>query len=244
MDVPYVVRNWQLTAMSEVTRVTDDEADPTGTADEAEPAASPGDPVMPAATPPADVTAPAKPKPKKKKKKKKAVLPEAPPVEPHPRALVTWPRVCGAAVLVVLLAAVAVLGIRTVHNRRIDSARSSALSTAQKCAKDFGTYDYRNLDAGFALIASELTGTFKTTYSSTAQSLKATVVKYQEKSTATVQGAAVSSVSPHHAVVIVLLDQSVTSVNSATPVVNRNRAVITLVRTGGGRWLMSGLDLK
>ena len=99
------------------------------------------------------------------------------------------------------------------------------------------------MDAGFALITSELTGSFKATYSSTAQSLKATVVKYQERSTATVQGAGVTSVSPNHAVVIVLLDQTVTSINSTTPVVNRNRAVLTMVRKSG-RWLISGLDLK
>ena len=178
---------------------------------------------------------PSKPKKKKKKKGKK----QAPP----PRRLITWPRVAVAAVLVALVIAVGLLVTRTVHDRRITDARASALSAAQRYARDFGTYDYRNLDAGFALITSELTGSFKTTYSSTAQSLKATVIKYQERSTATVQAAGVTSATPHHAVVIVLLDQTVTSVNSTTPVVNRNRAVITLVRTGG-RWLMSNLDLK
>jgi Mce-associated membrane protein len=184
------------------------------------------------------VDAPVPPRPKKKKKKKaKKAAP------PPPRRLITWPRVIVAAVLVALLVAVGLLWGQSVHNRRINSARSSAVSAAQRYARDFGTYDYRNLDAGFALIASELTGSFKSTYSSTAQSLKATVIKYQERSSATVQGVGVTSVSPHHAVVIVLLDQTVTSINSTTPVVNRNRAVITLVRSGG-KWLMSGLDLK
>lgn len=188
-------------------------------------------------TEPGMATTASAPKPKKKKKKKgkKQV--------PPPRRLLTWPRVVVAAVLVALIVAVTILFTRSVHDRRINDARSSALSAAQRYARDFGTYDYRNLDSGFALITSELTGSFKTTYSSTAQSLKATVIKYQERSTATVQAAGVTSVSPNHAVVIVLLDQSVTSVNSTTPVINRNRAVITLVRHGG-TWLMSGLDLK
>jgi Mce-associated membrane protein len=179
---------------------------------------------------------------KKKKKNKKPALPEAPP--PTVSRFVTWPRVVVAAVMVAVLVAVVILGARYVHNRRLDSARASALSAAQTYAKDFATYDYRSLDTGFARIESELTGTFKTTYTSTAQSLKATVIKYQERSTATVQAAGVTSVSPHHAVVIVLLDQTVNSVNSTTPVLNRNRASITLVRSGGGRWLMSAFDLK
>lgn len=179
------------------------------------------------------------PKVKKKKKKKKAIPPP-----PPPRRRFTWLWAVALAVIVALIAISVILWTRVVHNNHINSARRSALSTAQTYARDFGTYDYRNLDQDFALITSELTGSFKATYSSTAQSLKATVVKYQERSTATVQGAGVTSISPHHAVVIVLLDQSVTSINSTTPVVNRNRAVITLVRSGSGKWLMSGLDLK
>jgi Mce-associated membrane protein len=186
---------------------------------------------------------------KPKDKKQRAVpLPEQPEPPMSRRRGISGPWAVVMAVLTVLLmvlvAGCVLLGVRVIHDRRINSARASALGAAQQYATDFGTYDYKNLDASFARIANDLTGTFKDTYSRTAASLKATVIQYQEQATAAVQGAGVTSVSPHQAVVIVLFDQSVRSINSTTPVINRTRARITLVRSGGGRWLMSALDLK
>lgn len=186
---------------------------------------------------------------KPKDKKQYAVQPPEPPEPQLSRQRGTagpWAVVTAvlAVLLVVSVLGCVLLGVRVIHDRRINSARASALGAAQQYATDFGTYDYKNLDASFARIANDLTGTFKDTYSKTAASLKATVIQYQEQATAAVQGAGVTSVSPHRAVVIVLFDQSVRSINSTTPVINRTRASITLVRNGGGRWLMSALDLK
>jgi Mce-associated membrane protein len=184
---------------------------------------------------------------KKPKDKKQSTVQLPEPPMSRQRGI-TGPWVVVTAVLAVLLVVLVVgcvlLGVRVIHDRRINSARSSALGAAQQYATDFGTYDYKNLDASFARIANDLTGPFKDTYSRTAASLKATVIQYQEQATSAVQGAGVTSVSPHRAVVIVLFDQSVRSINSTTPVINRTRASITLVRNGGGRWLMSALDLK
>ena len=124
MDVPYLVGDRRLSmADHQLTVEGAGVTEPKGT----EPDVVQADPQTELA--PADV-APAAPKPKKKKKKKKGKKPA-----PPPRRAVTWPRVVVAAVLVALLVAAAVLVTRTVHDRRINQARSSALSAAQRYAR-------------------------------------------------------------------------------------------------------------
>ena len=179
--------------------------------------------------------------PKKKKSKQKAKQVAADALRRNRRLRVGL-YVLGV-VAVVLLAGCVVLGIRVLHDRHIDSARSGALRAAQQYAVDFSSYDYRNLDQNFSRTAADLTGSFKTSYTQTAAALKATIVQYQETSTTKIVAAAVQSVSPHHAVVLVILDQTVTGSNLKTPTVNRDRAMLTLVRTGSGRWLVQNLDL-
>ena len=162
-----------------------------------------------------------------------------------------------AAVVAVLLAGCIALGLWVWHDEHTlasrtralqaaqgtESVRAAAVTAARQYVTDFSTYDYRSLDTTFAHTQSELTGSFKTTYAQTSSALKATLVQYHGAAKTTVIGAAAQSVTATQAKVIVLFDQTVTSLNTKNPVVNRNRATVTLDRVSG-QWLMSALDLN
>ena len=185
---------------------------------------------------------PAKPKSKKKKKgKKKAASP--------PRSM--WIGLGAAGLVVALLVAlVIVLFVKRSDDsdtiakyKSLESARTSVLTAARTYAIDFTTYDYRNLDAGFARTEAELTGTFKTQYTSTAKALKATIQKYQSVAKATLQQVGVTSATTSDAVVMAFVDQTITNTTSTTPTVERLRIRMTLHRKGSGPWLISDLQL-
>jgi Mce-associated membrane protein len=187
------------------------------------------------ATEPAAVAA----KKKKSKQKAKEVAAEA--LRRNKRLRIVLVAV--AALAAVFLAGCIVFGTQVIHDRHINSARTSAVRAAQQAATDFSTYDYRTLDQNFARTAADLTGSFKTSYTQTAAALKATIVQYHETSTVKILATAAQSVTPHHAVVVVIFDQTVNGSNLKAPTVNRNRAMFTLVRSGSGRWLTQTLDL-
>ena len=183
---------------------------------------------------------PAKPKSKKKKKgKKKSAAPAL------------WYALGAAGLVIALLVAlVVVLLVKRSDDsdtiakyKRVDAARASVLVAARRYAIDFTTYDYRNLDAGFARTEAELTGTFKSQYTATAKALKATIQKYQAVATATLQQIGVTSVTKTDAVVMAFVDQTITNTTSTTPMVERDRIRMTLHRKGSGPWLISDLQL-
>jgi Mce-associated membrane protein len=126
---------------------------------------------------------------------------------------------------------------------QLQSLRDSALSSAEKYAVDFGSYDYAKLDHDFQLVSSHLTKSFADKYAQISQQLKSVIVKYKGKSTATVQGAGVTSVTGKEAVVVLFLDQTVSTTQSDKPRVDRNRLTMTLQRQADGTWLISDLEL-
>ena len=126
---------------------------------------------------------------------------------------------------------------------QLQSLRESALSSADRYAVDFGSYDYAKLDHDFQLVSSHLTKSFATKYAQISQQLKSVIVRYKGKSTAAVQGAGVTSVTGKQAVVALFLDQTVTTTQSAKPRVDRNRLTMTLQRQSNGGWLISDLEL-
>lgn len=156
-----------------------------------------------------------------------------------------------------LLVAVSVLGVLVLalgtllailvptwlHQKHVNAARASALAAARTYAVDFGSYDYRHLDADFARVADHLTADFRKTYLSDSTRLRPAIVQYQGRSTATVQGVAVATVSETRAEVLVMLDQTVTTAQSSVPRVDRNRLQMNLVRQGG-HWRIAKLLLK
>ena len=123
-----------------------------------------------------------------------------------------------------------------------DALRASALSAAKEYAADFASFDYQHLDADFAKVTAHLTPAFANSYQSVAAKLKATVVELKGRSTATVQAAAVQSVSATSAVVLIFVDQSITSAQSSTPRIDRQRMQMSLLRSKG-TWLVDKLVL-
>ncbi len=132
---------------------------------------------------------------------------------------------------------------RIARTSALDSARDTALASATSYAKDFGSYDYRHLPADFAKVTTHLTPQFAKSYKASSEGLAATIVKYRGKSTAAVQGVAVSSATTTTAEILIFLDQTVTTAQSNTPRIDRNRLQMSLVRKNG-TWLIDQLMLK
>lgn len=158
------------------------------------------------------------------------------------RGLLVAVSVLGVLVLI-LGTLVAILVPTWLHQKHVNAARAGALAAARTYAVDFGSYDYRHLDADFARVAAHLTADFRKTYLSDSTRLRPAIVQYQGRSTATVQGLAVGTVSETRAEVLVMLDQDVTTAQSSMPRTDRNRLQMSLVRQGG-HWLIARLQLK
>jgi Mce-associated membrane protein len=164
------------------------------------------------------------------------------PVRPRSKSLIAAMAVL--AVLVVALGAVvAVLVPAWLHQRDVNAARVSALTAAKSYAVDFGSYDYQHLDRDFAKVAAHLTPGFKKSYLDSSTKLQPAIVQYKGKSTATVQGLAASTATTAKVSVVILLDQTVTTSQSSTPRIDRNRLQMDLVRQKG-TWLIAKLLLK
>jgi Mce-associated membrane protein len=173
------------------------------------------------------------------------------------RGRLGWLLVAAGVVIVGLAVALALVAVDLGHRddqlatarrdanglSQLQSLRESALSSARKYAVDFGSYNYAKLDHDFQLVSSHLTKSFADKYAQISQQLKSVIVKYKGRSTATVQGAGVSSVTGKQAVVVLFLDQTVTTTQSSKPRVDRNRLTMTLQRQADGTWLISDLEL-
>ena len=121
---------------------------------------------------------------------------------------------------------------------------ASALAAAKQYAVDFSSYDYANLDHDIQLVESHLTPDFRAKYEQIAAPLRTLAPKYKSRETATVQSAGIQSLSRSTAVVLLFLDQTVTSTQVTTPRIDRNRVVMTLQRQPDGRWLISDMTLQ
>lgn len=181
--------------------------------------------------------------------------------EPTARRSV-WTRVVlpwAAAALVLVVSAALVWSLVRVHQRstelsaarlelsgdqQLEAARTSALKAAQTYAVYFGSYDYAHLDADFQRVTAHLTPDFAKKYVSVSSGLRSVIQQYHGKSTATVQGAGIASVTETSAVILVFLDQTVVTSQSKTPRIDRNRMQMSMQRKSGGSWLVSDLALK
>lgn len=162
------------------------------------------------------------------------------------------PWIISTTVLAVLLAVGLGIGIpyaldkhdAYAHNAALSTARTQALATAEKAAVAFGSYNYADVDKTLNATLQYLTPKFRSQYSPVVAQLKPYISKGQAVATASVRCAAVSHLSTTRAVIVLCLDQSVTTSASKTATINRNRAVATLVKQKNGRWLVDDLVLR
>jgi Mce-associated membrane protein len=144
--------------------------------------------------------------------------------------------------LVVALVLVGLLGLKLRHHDQQDSARRSALISAQTYAVDLTTYDHVHLDADFQKVLNNSTGTFRAQYTDASQQLRDLIAKFQATASGKVLELAVLSADTKHAAVLLFVDQTVTNSNSKEPKVDRSRMKMSLEKHGG-KWLISSLDL-
>src|SRR5580765_2032078 len=121
---------------------------------------------------------------------------------------------------------------------------AAAVQAATTAATDFASYDYRHVGTDMTRTLNHLTPQFRKSYATVAAKLKPYIVQYHGVATAKVQGIGVESASASKVVVLVFLDQSVTTKQSSTATINRNRGVVTMVKQAGGGWLVGGFQLR
>ncbi|MFJ1877461.1 hypothetical protein [Streptomyces sp. KS_5] len=176
---------------------------------------------------------------------------DAPPkdeVEIHPRGRRLLALVLGVLLLAALVAT-AVLGWQYRDGHRTESARTQALTAAQKAAPLVLSYNYRHLDKDFARARAHLTGGFHAEYGKTTKAVVGpTAKKYRAIVKATIAApatgtpaASVVSASPDKVVVLLFINQVTESTQVSGARVDLNRVRMTMTRTDGG-WKVSGVD--
>ncbi|MFJ9746167.1 hypothetical protein [Streptomyces chartreusis] len=169
-------------------------------------------------------------------------------VEAHPRGRRLLTPVLGVLLLAALVAT-AVLGWQYQDGHRTASARTQALTAAQKAAPLVLSYDYRHLDKDFARARTHLTGGFHAEYGKTTKAVVGpTAKKYRAVVKATIAApatgtpaASVVSASPDKVVVLLFINQVTESTQVSGARVDLNRVRMTMTRTDGG-WKVSGVD--
>lgn len=157
--------------------------------------------------------------------------------------------ILGAAVAAVVVAALALSLVewRADHSKlqTQTSLRASATKAAETYAVAFGSYDYRNLHgagASWSDIEQHATARFRSDYEKTSSALEPTIVQYKATAKATVPIAAVSSVSPSKAVVLLQLSQTITnSTQKNGPQTQQFIVVMTLLHQKG-HWLIDNVQ--
>jgi len=127
--------------------------------------------------------------------------------------------------------------------KKLDSLRSSALKTATTVATSFGTYDYQTLDSDFARTRAYLTPAFAADFSKITDSLGTLITQDKGQIVGTVDDVGIESITSTSAVVLVFLDQKVTTAESSTPRLDHNRVKLTLALQKNKTWLVSNLTL-
>ncbi|MFF1318970.1 hypothetical protein ACFVZZ_05960 [Streptomyces chartreusis] len=176
---------------------------------------------------------------------------DAPPkdeVEIHPRGRRLLSLVLGVLLLAALVAT-AVLGWQYRDGHRTESARTQALTAAQKAAPVVLSYDHRHLDKDFARARTHLTGGFRAEYGKTTKAVVGpTAKKYRAVVKAAIAtpatgtpAASVVSASPDKVVVLLFINQVTESTQVSGARVDLNRVRMTMTRADGG-WKVSGVD--
>lgn len=142
----------------------------------------------------------------------------------------------------VLLVLTVLFGLKVRSDDKQDSARRSAVVAATAYAVDLTTYDHARLEADFAKVLDNSTGSFKSEYTAASASLRDLIAKFKATATGKVLETAVLSSDTDSATILLFVDQTVSNSNSKTPRVDRSRMKMGLEKQDG-RWLISSLDL-
>ena len=156
-------------------------------------------------------------------------------------------RLLTAAISIFALATVALgatdlaLSLAKPGGDGLDAARAAAIANAKSRVPKTLTYSYKTIDTDIVTAAAQLTGEFKSQYTTLLTSqVKPGAISGQVSTTAAAVSVGVVSAQKHSVLVLVFLDLSTTSGKSATPQVNGSRVEVTMTEVGTS-WLISAL---
>jgi hypothetical protein len=160
---------------------------------------------------------------------------------PHPAARRSVQVTAVAAVAVVLLAGAATASVRHISGHAdLTQLNDSAMRAASRFATDFSTYDYRHIDADFARVAADATGSFKRDFLVQSAGARDLLVKAKAVSNTEVVRVATVTVNGSSAEILVALNRTVFNTQVPNGRTDAMGLDVTLVRRGTG-WLASGV---
>ncbi|WP_063016508.1 hypothetical protein [Nocardia nova] len=144
--------------------------------------------------------------------------------------------------LIALIAAVTVMGIRIQHNDSVNTARTSALATADSSVPKLLSYRADSAEQDLDAAANLLTGDFKNRFQSL---VKDTIIpaatEHQTVTKASVAGKSVVDATSDSVTVLMFIDQTTSSKESPQPRLDASRVRIRLNHVGD-QWLISELQ--
>jgi Mce-associated membrane protein len=175
-----------------------------------------------------------------------------PPVAPAPAGAASpgagvWVRshraVLATGVVAVALAVALILTLSALGNQHaVSGARTGALAAARTDAVELAGYNYRHLNADFALVTSHSTPTFRRNFAQAGEALKGTLARYHAVAEAKVVSAGVVSATTSRAVILVFLTQTIKNSTQSATTTDRSQVEITLV-SSQGTWLINNVSL-
>lgn len=146
-----------------------------------------------------------------------------------------------SVLLIGLITAVAVLGVRIHSDGAIDDAKTGALAAANDNVVKLLSYRFDTVDADLGAAAQLLTGDFAGEFSTLAtQTIIPAAKEAGTVTTATVAASALVDASADAVTVLLFLNQSTTSKESPNPKLDSSRVRVELVSVGD-KWLISSL---
>lgn len=124
----------------------------------------------------------------------------------------------------------------------VSRAGQAAQRTAIDYAQVLTSIDSNRVDQNFAAVLDGATGEFKNTYTNASVQLRQLLVDNKATAHGTVVDSAIESQSKTRAVVLLMVDQTVSNAVRPDGRVDRSRMKITMDNVGG-RWLASKVEL-
>ncbi|MGH9056920.1 MAG: hypothetical protein ACRDYY_13830 [Acidimicrobiales bacterium] len=156
------------------------------------------------------------------------------------------PALIAMAIVAILIAATAYLGLQLQQDSSLNSLRSSAVGAAKTYGGYLSSYDYKDLTgkgSAWAKVEANATASFRKDFSATSGSLGKLLTQYNATAKGKVIAAGVSSLTSSRAVVLLFLDQTVTNtVQKPNSVTQPLRVELTMLRQHG-RWLIDNLQV-
>lgn len=141
-----------------------------------------------------------------------------------------------------LVAAVCCGGWLAVQQYETHVAADQALAAAESYVLRLTDLDADNLDQNFSDMAQGATGELQGRHAKSGAKLRKLLAEHQVHAHGHITESVVKSASKNHVVVVLLVNQAVTSKVNQEPVIDRSRIRLTMDKTDG-RWLASKMEL-